>query len=174
MFDQDITFEAPYVEAPDLYIVNEHGVIRHRSGRVLPIRINKTNTPYVTLQIDGRQVTRSVSRIVSEAFVTRKKPWDDPEIFNTPIHLDGDRLNCRATNLRWRPRWFAIEYHKQFSYPGFFDGASVEVIETGRVFRTIGDLCVHYGILRGRALDFLWGMREYLWLTDITIRWGPD
>jgi hypothetical protein len=35
-------------------------------------------------------------------------------IFDTPIQLDGDRSNCRADNLMWRPRWYAVQYNRQF------------------------------------------------------------
>jgi hypothetical protein len=46
---------------------------------------------------------------VAKAFLPQKN-----EAFDTPIHLDGDRLNCHVDNLEWRPRWFAISYHMQF------------------------------------------------------------
>jgi hypothetical protein len=36
------------------------------------------------------------------------------DIFDTPIQLDGDPLNCRADNLMWRPRQYAVLYKRQF------------------------------------------------------------
>jgi hypothetical protein len=48
---------------------------------------------------------------VAEAFLT--DPY--PDHFNSVIHLNGDRQDCRVQNLARRPRTFAIRYHRQFT-----------------------------------------------------------
>jgi hypothetical protein len=65
--------------------------------------------PYVGLVREWKQEVRSLARIVAHVYLG---PPD--QIFDTPIHLDGDRTNCSVDNLMWRPRWYAVRYHQQF------------------------------------------------------------
>jgi len=98
-------------EFPD-YAVSEQGDIANiKTGIPRKLSINGQGIVKITLYDTRKQlVTRSVARMVAEAFV----PKPDQEIFDTPIHMDGELTNCRADNLVWRPRWFAIKYHRQF------------------------------------------------------------
>jgi len=163
-----------YHEAPDFYQVREDGAILNTKGYVLTQQYG-TRISYVTLRINGRTVTRSVAKMVSETFVVREKPWDDPSIFNTPIHLDGNRINCGAWNLKWRPRNFAIEYHRQFLNDGFDNNVCpIEVMETGRIFKTVRDFCMYYGVLNTTVLQTLRGIYLHVWPTLITPRLRPD
>lgn len=94
---------------PD-YSINSEGEVRHEPNRrpLLP-RYNQYGVPYVGLMKDWKQHIRSLPRLVAYTFVS---PPSD--IFNTPIQLDGDPGNCRAENLMWRPRWYAVKYKRQF------------------------------------------------------------
>ena len=96
------------------YDVNPLGEIRHaRLDRlVLPI-MNRSYSVYVCLWRDGQHVKRSLASLVARMFLD---PPPD-EHFDTPINLDGDRFNCAVENLAWRPRWFSIQYHRQFREP---------------------------------------------------------
>lgn len=97
---------------PD-YSVSDQGEVRHEANqRLLKITMNQYFVPYVGLVRDFEQKKRSVARLVANAFLPR-----DLEAFDTPINLDGDRLNCALWNLMWRPRWFAIRYNQQFRDP---------------------------------------------------------
>lgn len=86
-------------------------------GRVYSERLERILTQSPTLQgaltvglfRDGHQHRRSVKRLVAEAFVE-----GGTVIFNTPIHLDANQENVEASNLVWRPRWFATSYSRQF------------------------------------------------------------
>ena len=75
-------------------------------------------------------------------------PQPERDTFDTPIQLDGVRRNCRADNLMWRPRWFAIAFHKERRteiYPNW--RASFELVETGEVFEHPRECAMKYGVL---------------------------
>lgn len=93
------------------YLISNHGDIVNKStGRWLHQSHATGGVVKVGLVRAGKQHTRSVKVLVAEHFVEGRD-----EVFDTPIHLDGDRDNNRADNLVWRPRWFAWEYARQFS-----------------------------------------------------------
>jgi hypothetical protein len=92
------------------YSVNPLGQVRRdSSGRCLHPKVNQYGVPYVGLMRDWEQKHRSLALLVANAFLPRAL-----EAFDTPINLDGDRFNCAVDNLMWRPRWFAVQYNRQF------------------------------------------------------------
>lgn len=94
------------------YKVSDLGDIKNeRSGRLVAKSLTKQGGVKVGLYHDNKQHTRSVAVLVAKAFV----PGYDESVFTTPIHLDADQRNCEASNLAWRPRWFAYRYHQQFT-----------------------------------------------------------
>ena len=96
---------------PD-YMVGETGEIVNVATGGMPLQQSRNNQglPKITLVYNHRPYTRSPAVLVAKAFVMPER-----EDFDTVIHLNNDRLDCRAENLRWRPRWFAIAFHKQFN-----------------------------------------------------------
>lgn len=93
------------------YSISDHGRCRNeQTQRILTQFVNQAGVVYVAPSRDKRQQSRSVSLLVAQVFL------DTPphHSFDTPINLDGDRANNRADNLMWRPRWFAIQYARQF------------------------------------------------------------
>jgi hypothetical protein len=101
------------IEGFPKYSVNSLGQVRRDSfGRLITPQMNRTHSVYVPLMRDSKLYQRSLALIVARAFLPKpEKP------FVVPINLDGDRWNCSADNLMWRPRWFTIRYHRQFSDP---------------------------------------------------------
>lgn len=92
------------------YSVNPLGNVRNDlSKRLLAPRYNQYGVPYVGLMRDWEQCIRSLPKLVARAFLPKPSP-----IFDTPVQIDGDRSNCRADNLMWRPRWYAVKYNRQF------------------------------------------------------------
>jgi hypothetical protein len=92
------------------YSIHRDGLVRHDANeRILRPRYNQYGVPYVGLMRDWQQCSRSLPRLVACTFLS--EPTD---IFNTPIQLDGNPLNCRADNIMWRPRWYAVHYKRQF------------------------------------------------------------
>lgn len=131
-------------EFPD-YAVSEQGDIANiKTGMPRKLSINGQGIVKITLYNEQKQlVTRSVARMVAEAFVQRP----DLDAFDTPIHMDGELTNCRADNLVWRPRWFAIKYHKQFRNAEFHAARGVFIdLDTEEVYDSIKDICVRNGV----------------------------
>lgn len=93
------------------YSVSNMGRVRNDDmNRTLTMLRNQYDIINVGLTRDRIQYKRSVAVLVANAFL----PSYESDAFDTPIHLNGDRSDCRAENLLWRPRWFAIKYHRQF------------------------------------------------------------
>jgi hypothetical protein len=97
------------------YEVSSWGNVRgKRSNRLIAVTKNSRGVPIVGLMGENKkQQKRSLPLLVAEAHVSRP----DRPAFNTPIHLDGNRLNNTRTNLIWRPLWFARKYLQQFEQP---------------------------------------------------------
>lgn len=93
-------------------VSNEGRVRRNSTGRILAYTPNQYGVVCVGLVRDYKQYNRSVPLLVAKAFVPRPV---GP--FNTPINLNGDRHDNRVENLVWRPRWFAVDYNRQFRFP---------------------------------------------------------
>lgn len=151
---------APILEFPG-YSVSSYGRVRNdETGRIMALTRNQHKIMHVGLTRDGEQYKRAIAPLVAHAFL------DPPalETFDTPINLDGDRSNNHVENLMWRPRWFAIMYHKQFD--GKMRGFSQTIQEkhTGEMFRNSFEAATRYGLLdkeiRNATLN-----RTYVWPT---------
>lgn len=131
------------------YSVSETGLVRHdEHDRVLTRFRNQLGFVYVCLYQNHRQVKRGVARLVADQFL---EPHHWPA-FDTPINLDGDRFNNEVYNLMWRPRWFAIQYHRQFDEPLRSDKAVVEV-NTGAYFADALAAAACYGLLAHKVIN---------------------
>lgn len=141
-------------EFPD-YSVSTHGrVLNNYTGRIMSFAHSQNGIPTVGLFHERRQYRRSVPVLVAEAWV----PNEWPERFNTPTHLNGDRSNCRADNLVWRPRWFAIKYHQEIltpRFPDWPDTSQVLLVNTQEIFRSPREPALKYGL---REMDVFLGM----------------
>lgn len=130
-------------EFPD-YAVSELGeIVNIKSGFPRRTSINQQGIVKISMYKNGRElITRSVAVIVAEAFCEGQS-----EFFNTPIHLDGDRENCRADNLMWRPRWFAVQYHRQFQSPEFHaSNVHIYDVDTGKEYYSVKEACMELGL----------------------------
>jgi len=153
------------------YSVNALGqVSKDSTGRLLIPRFNQYGVPYVGLMRNWQQWIRSQPRLVAKAFVPQPS-----EIFDTPIQLDGDPKNCRADNLMWRPRWYAVNYKRQFR--NRYDHpikVPVRSISDGEVFPDSFSAACRYGLLeREVVLSVLnrtpaWPGYQYFELVEMT------
>ncbi len=126
------------------YSVNSLGQVKKDSSdRLLHTRINQYGVPYVGLMRDWRQCIRSLPRLVATAFIAQPNA-----IFDTPINLDGERLNCAVDNLAWRPRWYAVYYVNQFKdrYANPIE-APIREIESRKVFSDSLATACQFGLL---------------------------
>lgn len=92
-----------------IYEVSDHGRVRslpRRSryrgtripGGIRKLHLSTNHYLNVTLSRDGRKQTRTVHSLVTETF---HGPWPDGQEVR---HLNGDNLDCRASNLCWGSR----------------------------------------------------------------------
>lgn len=161
--DNDILKEEwrPVIGFPDYEVSNLGRVFNKVTERYMVPQKNQQGILNVGISRDKVQHKRSLARLVANAFL---QPLETPTTFDTPIHLDGDLTNCRVDNLMWRPRWFAVKYHKQFrnNQRGFL--VPIEEIHTGEQFETSWDAATKYGLIdkeiRVAAIN-----RTYVWPT---------
>lgn len=130
---------------PD-YVIGKSGQV-YTAYRLRPRRSSLTRhgAVKITLFRDGKPYTRSLARIVAEHWLYNDY---DPEIFDTPIHLDNDLQNNHVDNLAWRPRWFAVQYQQQY-WNLEFRNSSVPVVDVKaeEVWPSIMAVCQKHGLL---------------------------
>lgn len=145
---------------PD-YMISDDGRVRaEKSGRILAPFQNQFGLLCIGMMKDGEQKHRSVPLLVAKAFIP-----EHAEPFDTPINLDGNRLNNHVDNLVWRPRWFAIKYNQQFKHPYVNPIlARIQDLETGDISEDSFECAMRYGLLEeDLVLSIL--NRTYVWPT---------
>lgn len=127
------------------YHINTFGtVIKETSITPLTWTLVQNGIPTVGLVRDGRFYRRAVPLLVAKTFL----PSPEREDFTTPIHLDANRCNCNVENLMWRPRWFAVAFHKERKLKPFPKWkAPLEIIETEEIFQNPFTCSLQYGVL---------------------------
>lgn len=130
---------------PQYKISPDAEVVSVASGRPKRTRQNQQGDVMIDMNRDGKTLTRKLSLLVAEAYLAEPQN----ETFNSVIHLDGDRSNCQANNLAWRPRWFVILYNRMFTERPH--NVSVMIEETGEVFGTLREACVKYGLVESNT-----------------------
>lgn len=132
------------IEGFPRYSINSEGEVRHEpNGRPLLPRYNQYGVPYVGLMSGWQQHIRSLPRLVAYTFLP-----PPTEIFNTPIQLDGNPGNCRAENLMWRPRWYAVKYKRQFGSRFHRPiNKPIHAIGKGERFPNSFEAALRYGLL---------------------------
>lgn len=148
----------PISEFPG-YEVSNHGRIRNtKTGRIMALSFNQQGILTVGMMYCGTQFRRSVPLLVAQTFVP-----GGTEVFDTPIHLDGDPENNRANNLAWRPRWFAVKYKRQFSDGlGILINHRIRNCKTDEVFADSLECAKWYGVLEYDLFESI-QYRTYVW-----------
>lgn len=118
-------------------------IMNTHTGRDMRLAVNQRGILNVGLMRDGMQYKRSVALLVAAAFL----PIPPHESFDSVIHLDGDRTNCRQHNLMWRPHHFTINYMRQFRDPDPVYVGQIYVPETEEVFPDSRVMALKYGML---------------------------
>jgi len=134
----------PVFEFMDYEISSEGRVRRIGTDKYNAICVNQHGIRYLGMTKGKRQHRKGLALLVASHFL----PMPESEAFDTPIHRNGDRSDCRADNLMWRPRWFAREYHAQFeagSPRGFV--VPVECVDTGEQFANSMEAAMTYGLM---------------------------
>ena len=130
-------------------IVNHEGYWISSYGRVYSSRSEAFLAPSRTMQGDlkvslynsGERTTRALRVLVAEAFVDYpyEQGIDGLADCDTVIVKDGNKNHIHASNLEWRPGWFAQMYARQFpvEYDEFFFGRAVIDENTGLLYPTV-------------------------------------
>lgn len=130
---------------PDYLVARDGVVYSVYKHRVRKPSYTRNGAAKITLYRDGEAFTRSLALIVAKAHVYNDH---DPDIFDTPIHLDNDLANNHADNLAWRPRWFAVKYQSQYWTPHFRHATTkVRDATTGEVYDSLIEPCQKLGVL---------------------------
>lgn len=155
------------------YSVNPLGQVRRdSSGRILSPRFNQYGVPYVGLMRGWQQCSRSLPRLVAQAFLDKPN-----EIFDTPVQIDGDRSNCHVDNLMWRPRWYAVLYNRQFDgerYDHPIDVAIRAIGDDEEVFPNSLVAACRFGLLEREVVMSVlnqtpaWPTYQYFELAEMT------
>jgi len=110
-------------------------------GTLVQTRLNHQGIRMVSIVDESnKRKTRSVALFVARLYL--RPPHN--RFYNSVIHLNGDKSDCTALNLMWRPRWYAVNYHLMFLEEPI--DISVEIKETGEVFGMLREACVKYGL----------------------------
>lgn len=129
---------------PGYSVSNWGNVINSRTGYHIKPTKNTRGISIVGLMKNGIQHKRSVSVLVATEFVPRPNNRD---VFDTPIHLDGDRVNNHYRNLMWRPLWFARQYAKQFTDGHQTYDYPLEDVESGEIYQNSMHVATVNGLL---------------------------
>lgn len=152
------------------YSVSDQGQIRNdKSDQILALNVNQAGVQFVGLFRNGVQYHRGVAKLVAQAFIPRTYP-----AFDTPINLNGDREDCRVSNLAWRPRWFAIKYFQQFRerYDYGFPNR-VRNKKTGAISDNSWQCAIEYGLLERDLVMSIFN-RTYVWPLYIEFEGIPE
>ena len=134
---------APIDDFPRYEVSNYGRVYNAKTGRNMVLSPTQVGDMTVGLVKDGHQYRRSVKLLVARAFVE-----GEDHVCNTPMLLDCDKGNLRASNIIWRPRWISREYATQFEHPlPWYDSGPIFDLYTQQHYDTIADAAIANGIL---------------------------
>ena len=125
------------------YYVSDLGRVQKSDGRQIRVGHVTDGSLSAVLSIDRASRPYLVRKLVAEAFC-------EPTVRNsdTVVHLDGQKDNCHAENLAWRPRWFAWKYSHQFNEPVRSRWMyPIRVVQTGEEFGSLIEAGMHFGML---------------------------
>lgn len=135
------------------YAISNMGrIINTKTDLIKTPTVNQQGISSVLLVKDRIQHRRSVAVLVAEAFL---EPMEHAWVhFDTPINLNGDRLDNRVENLLWRPRWFAVKFHKERRAGSTFEVAKkFYEVDTEEIFSQPCEAAIKWGLLEYAILD---------------------
>lgn len=137
---------------PDYDVSNLGNIANNKTDVILEKSTTKQGAVKVGLVRNGKQYTRSVKVLVANTWVSGRT-----NIFNTPILLNSDQTDCRASNIMWRPRWHAWHYAYQFNnVKDFYKvGPVLEMDENGIIIFAYKDV-IEAGITNGILFSDIW------------------
>lgn len=148
-------------EFPRYGVSNRGRVMTIKTGRILQPSLNQQGHLKVNLMENGEMYTRSINKLVARAFL----PPPPRQDFISVIHIDGDKQNCNANNIAWRPRHFAIRYHQQFESPLYHTSMTPVVdTKTGETYASAQQAALANGLIFSEILMAAY-QRTFVWPT---------
>lgn len=133
----------PIDEFPGYSVSNKGRVRNDLTRRIMVTVHNRGGVLMVGLFRDRCQFKRGVAKLVAEKFL----PHNTLETFDTPMHLNGDRSDCSADNLVWRPRWYVHKYQQQFeSYRQPYIDRKIMDEKTGDIYANSWEAAIANGL----------------------------
>jgi hypothetical protein len=165
--DSNVTAAGLPIPGCSNYLIFPSGIVKNRStGRELRHSHTLQGAIKVSIKGDeGRLRTYSVKRLVAESFlppITDMIDVAEPDLWNTPIQLDGNQDNVHVFNLAWRPRNFAHRYSRQFLNDyGYYHQEGVLNVSRELAYENIYDAAITDGVLMSDILlACYWGGGE--------------
>lgn len=135
-----------------VYSASNYGRIRNNgTGRIMHVFTNPRGYLTLTLRKDNTQVTKSVHRLVAEAFLGGPHPGLDVN------HIDGDKTNNCIENLEWCTREDNVRHAVHTGLRPGPRRRAVRIVETGEVFESIRE-CAKYLGVDGSCIS--WALRH--------------
>ena len=91
------------------YEISNYGRVR-RKGRIRKQATNNSGYQYLSCSVEGKKTNRYVHRLVLQTFKPNRNPF-----FKEVDHINGDKADNRAVNLRWANRSLNV-MHKGKGY----------------------------------------------------------
>ena len=129
------------------YLVDENGIVYgKRSGKPLSQMVNSGGRIRVSLNKNGKQYKRAVSRLVAVAFIPN--PENKPQV----DHIDGNRSNNNVSNLRWCTNEENQAYREEQGIIGS-SRRGKRIIWGNEEFDSIATLAQHISTMRGSKFN---------------------
>lgn len=131
-------------EFPNYRISNHGNVINAKRGILMCTSVSNYGHAKISLSEGGSRHTRSIALLVAQAFV------EAPDILcDSVVVLNGNLDDVRASNLVWRPAWFAWQYARQLRCipPHHYETLPVLNETTGQTYESIVDAGMTEGLL---------------------------
>lgn len=139
-----------------LYSVSDFGEVMNNNTWITKTRVkNQHGYNFVTLYQGPRRLSRQVSVLVAETFLRGMYPLE----WKTLIYLDGDLDNCKASNLAYRPRPYALRYNRAIRTVDrsqwHLEHTAIDWNGVELHFDNVVDSAAHFGILTEDVLKAL-------------------
>lgn len=106
---------------------------RFKEGKIKLISDNGNGYCVVNLKVDGEQKSRSVHRLVAQAFIPN--PNNLPEI----NHIDGNKKNNTISNLEWCDRSDNLRHAIKHKLHTKFGQRKVICVELNKEFNSVAE-----------------------------------
>lgn len=131
-----------------LYSISDFGEVMNNNTWIAKARVkNQHGYNFVTLYQGPRRLSRQVAVLVAETFLRGMYPLE----WKTLIYLDGDLDNCKASNLAYRPRSYALRYNRSIRTVDrskwHLEHTAIDWDGVELRFDNVVDSAMHFGIL---------------------------